>query len=269
MLRHEALRGTISDVSPIHWQHGGISRLKKGETIDKYLFNGYSTISLGYIGVHECVLALTGKSITSPEGEALALEIMHKLKDTCDKWKAETTIGFAPYGSPSESTTYKFATKLRERFGVIEGITDKDYITNSYHVPVKEEIDPFEKLRFESQFQDISTGGSVSYVEVSNMSNNLDALSQLVDYMYDTIQYAEINTKSDYCHECGFSGEILLDEDYEWYCPNCGNREHSKMNVCRRTCGYLGDNFWNKGRTQDIGDRYIHLDNHLLEGESK
>ena len=237
MLRHEALRGTISDVSPIHWQHGGISRLKKGETIDKYLFNGYSTISLGYIGVHECVLALTGKSITSPEGEALALDIMHKLKDTCDKWKAETTIGFAPYGSPSESTTYKFATKLRERFGVIEGITDKDYITNSYHVPVKEEIDPFEKLRFESQFQDISTGGSVSYVEVSNMSNNLDALSQLVDYMYDTIQYAEINTKSDYCHECGFSGEILLDKDYKWYCPNCGNREHSKMNVCRRTCG--------------------------------
>ena len=265
MLRHERLEGTSTTISPIHWQYGAIARLSKDDKIDDLLHNGYSTISLGYAGLYECVLAMLGVSHTTEEGERFALAVMNKLKATCDKWKKDTGIGFGLYGTPLESTTYKFARKLRDRFGVIEGITDKEYITNSYHVNVKEEIDAFRKLGFEAQFQKISSGGAVSYVEVTNLNNNLDAIEQIVDYMYDTIQYAEINTKSDYCQVCGFDGEILLDENLEWYCPNCGNRDHKKMNVCRRTCGYLGDNFWNRGRTQDINDRYIHLDNHIMK----
>ena len=265
MLRHERLEGTSTRISPIHWQYGAIARLSKDDKIDDLLHNGYSTISLGYAGLYECVLSMLGVSHTTTEGEKFALEIMNKLKVTCDKWKKETGLGFGLYGTPLESTTYKMARKLRDRFGVVEGITDKDYITNSYHVNVREEIDAFRKLGFEAQFQKISSGGAVSYVEVTNLNNNLDAIEQIVDYMYDTIQYAEINTKSDYCQVCGFDGEILLDENLEWYCPNCGNRDHNKMNVCRRTCGYLGDNFWNKGRTQDINDRYVHLDNHIMK----
>lgn len=265
MLRHERLEGTSTTISPIHWQYGAIARLSKDDKIDDLLHNGYSTISLGYAGLYECVLAMLGVSHTTEEGEKFALAVMNKLKATCDKWKKDTGIGFGLYGTPLESTTYKFARKLRDRFGVIKGITDKDYITNSYHVNVREEIDAFRKLGFEAQFQKISSGGAVSYVEVTNLNNNLDAIEQIVDYMYDTIQYAEINTKSDYCQVCGFDGEILLDENLEWYCPNCGNRDHNKMNVCRRTCGYLGDNFWNKGRTQDINDRYVHLDNHIMK----
>lgn len=265
MLRHERLEGTSTTISPIHWQYGAIARLSKDDNIDDLLHNGYSTISLGYAGLYECVLSMLGVSHTTEEGEKFALAVMNKLKATCDKWKKDTGIGFGLYGTPLESTTYKFARKLRDRFGVIEGITDKDYITNSYHVNVREEIDAFRKLGFEAQFQKISSGGAVSYVEVTNLNNNLDAIEQIVDYMYDTIQYAEINTKSDYCQVCGFDGEILLDENLEWYCPNCGNRDHKKMNVCRRTCGYLGDNFWNRGRTQDINDRYIHLDNHIMK----
>ncbi len=244
-----------------------IARLSKDDKIDDLLHNGYSTISLGYAGLYECVLSMLGVSHTTEDGEKFALAIMNKLKTTCDKWKNDTGIGFGLYGTPLESTTYKFARKLRDRFGVIDGITDKDYITNSYHVNVKEEIDAFKKLGFEAQFQKISSGGAVSYVEVTNLNDNLDAIEQLVDYMYETIQYAEINTKSDYCQVCGFDGEILLDESLEWYCPNCGNRNHNKMNVCRRTCGYLGDNFWSRGRTQEIGERYVHIDNHLYEGD--
>lgn len=263
MLRHERLEGTSTRISPIHWQYGAIARLSKDDTIDELLHNGYSTISLGYAGLYECVLSMLGVSHTTEEGEKFALAVMNKLKATCDKWKKDTGIGFGLYGTPLESTTYKFARKLRDRFGVIEGITDKDYITNSYHVNVREEIDAFSKLSFEAQFQKISSGGAVSYVEVPNLEQNIPALEELVDYMYETIQYAEINTKSDYCHVCGFSGEILLDENYEWYCPNCNNRDHDKMNVTRRTCGYLGDNFWNPGRTQDIGNRVLHLDNRV------
>lgn len=265
MLRHERLEGTSTTISPIHWQYGAIARLSKDDKIDDLLHNGYSTISLGYAGLYECVLSMLGVSHTTEDGEKFALAVMNKLKTTCDKWKNDTGIGFGLYGTPLESTTYKFARKLRDRFGVIDGITDKDYITNSYHVNVKEEIDAFKKLGFEAQFQKISSGGAVSYVEVTNLNDNLDAIEQLVDYMYETIQYAEINTKSDYCQVCGFDGEILLDESLEWYCPNCGNRNHNKMNVCRRTCGYLGDNFWSRGRTQEIGERYVHIDNHVME----
>ena len=263
MLRHERLEGTSTRISPIHWQYGAIGRLSKDDTIDELLHNGYSTISLGYAGLYECVLSMLGVSHTTEEGEKFALAVMNKLKATCDKWKKDTGIGFGLYGTPLESTTYKFARKLRDRFGIVEGITDKDYITNSYHVNVKEKIDAFSKLSFEAQFQKISSGGAVSYVEVPNLEQNIPALEELVDFMYETIQYAEINTKSDYCHVCGFSGEILLDENYEWYCPNCNNRDHDKMNVTRRTCGYLGDNFWNHGRTQDIGNRVLHLDNRV------
>lgn len=265
MLRHERLEGTSATISPIHWQYGSIARLSKDDKIDELLHNCYSTISLGYAGLYECVLSMLGVSHTTEDGEKFALAVMNKLKTTCDKWKNDTGIGFGLYGTPLESTTYKFARKLRDRFGVIDGITDKDYITNSYHVNVKEEIDAFKKLGFEAQFQKISSGGAVSYVEVTNLNDNLDAIEQLVDYMYETIQYAEINTKSDYCQVCGFDGEILLDESLEWYCPNCGNRNHNKMNVCRRTCGYLGDNFWSRGRTQEIGERYVHIDNHVME----
>ena len=265
MLRHESLKGTLSDVSPIHWQFGAIARLKPGETIDKLLEGGYSTLSLGYIGLYECVLSLLGKSHTTKEGDELSVEIMKRLRGACDQWKEETGLGFSVYGTPAESTTYTFARSLKKRFGIVEGITDKDYITNSYHVNVTEPIDAFEKLGFEAKFQSVSSGGAISYVEVTNLNQNPEALSMLIDYMYDTIQYAEINTKSDYCQECGFDGEILLDENYEWYCPNCGNKSHKTLNVCRRTCGYLGDNFWNKGRTQEIGERFVHLDNQMQE----
>lgn len=265
MLRHESLKGTPSDISPIHWQYGAIARLKPGEKIDSLLDTCYSTLSLGYIGLYECVVALIGQSHTTEEGDALALEIMQKLRNTCDKWKKDTGLGFALYGTPAESTTYTLARALKKRFGVVPGVTDKDYITNSYHVNVREHIDAFSKLGFEAKFQKISSGGAISYVEVTNMTNNFDAMKELINYMYETIQYAEINTKSDYCQECGFSGEILLDENNEWYCPNCGNRNHKTLNVCRRTCGYLGDNFWNKGRTQEIKERFVHLDNRVYQ----
>lgn len=265
MLRHESLKGTPSDISPIHWQYGAIARLKPGEKIDSLLDTCYSTLSLGYIGLYECVVALIGQSHTTEEGDALALEIMQKLRNACDKWKKDTGLGFALYGTPAESTTYTLARALKKRFGVVPGVTDKDYITNSYHVNVREYIDAFSKLGFEAKFQKISSGGAISYVEVTNMTNNFDAMKELINYMYETIQYAEINTKSDYCQECGFSGEILLDENNEWYCPNCGNRNHKTLNVCRRTCGYLGDNFWNKGRTQEIKERFVHLDNRVYQ----
>jgi len=267
MLRHESLKGTLADVSPIHWRYGAIARLDHDETIDKLLYGNYSTISLGYIGLYECVVALTGESHTTPEGEELARKIMTKLKDQCTIWREKTNIGFSLYGTPAESTTYTLARALRKRFGVVPGVTDKDYITNSYHVNVREEIDAFAKLGFEAQFQNLSTGGAISYVEVPNMQNNFEAMKQLINYMYDTIQYAEINTKSDYCQVCGFDGEILIDDNGEWYCPNCGNRDHKTLNVCRRTCGYLGDNFWNKGRTQEIKERFVHLDNRVYNGD--
>ncbi len=265
MLRHESLKGTVSNVSPIHWQYGALARLKPGETIDKLLYNGYSTISLGYIGLYECTVAMLGTSHTDKVGEDFSVRVMQRLRAACDEWKAKTTLGFGLYGTPAESTTYTFSKALKRKFGVVEGITDRDYITNSYHVNVEEEIDAFSKLECEAKYQKISSGGAISYVEVTNLTNNLDALSQLIEYMYNTIQYAEINTKSDYCHECHFDGEILLDENNEWYCPNCGNRDKKHMNVCRRTCGYLGDNFWNKGRTQEIAERYVHLDNKVFE----
>jgi ribonucleoside-triphosphate reductase len=267
MLRHENLKGTVSDVSPIHWQFGGIARLKPGETIDKLLDSRYSTISLGYIGLYDCVVALLGKSHTTEEGNELGTKIMKRLRQAVDEWKAKTGLGFALYGTPAESTTYKFARTLKRRFGIVPGVTDKDYITNSYHVNVQEHIDAFSKLGFEAKFQNISSGGAISYVEVTNMTSNFEAMKELINYMYDTIQYAEINTKSDYCQECGFDGEILIDDNGEWYCPNCGNRNHKTMNVCRRTCGYLGDNFWNKGRTQEIKERFVHMDNRIYEGK--
>ena len=265
MLRHESLKGTISNVSPIHWQYGALARLKPNESIDKLLYNGYSTISLGYIGLYECVIAMYGTSHTTKEGEDFAVRVMQRLRAACDEWKAKTTLGFGLYGTPAESTTYTFSRALKRKFGEVEGITDRDYLTNSYHVNVSEEIDAFTKLEFEAKFQKISSGGAISYVEVTNLSNNLEALSQLVEYMYNTIQYAEINTKSDYCHKCGFDGEILLDENLEWYCPSCGNTDKKHMNVCRRTCGYLGDNYWNQGRTQEIAERFVHLDNQVFE----
>lgn len=260
MMRHERLLNTPLTTSPIHWKHGGSARLE-GENFNELLLNGYSTISLGYAGLYECVLSLIGESHTTPEGEKLALEIMHHLRKTADKWKKETTIGFSLYATPLESTTDKLARCLKKRFGIVEGITDHDYITNSYHVNVKEEIDAFDKLKFEAQFQNISSGGAISYVETCNLSNNVDVILQLITFMYDNIQYAELNGKFDYCQKCGFSGEILLDDSNEWYCPNCGNRDHDKMNIARRTCGYIGDNFWNKGRTSEIKDRYVHVDN--------
>ncbi len=260
MLRHESQREVSSSISPIHWQYGAITRLGKSESVEPYLFGGYSTLSLGYIGLHECIGALIGKSMTTSEGEKLGMEIIGRLKLATEDWTKETNIGFALYGTPSESTTYTLAKKTREKFGVIAGVTDKDYLTNSYHVNVREEIDAFAKLSFESKFQDVSSGGCISYVEVPNLAHNHKALESLIRFMYDNIQYAEINTKSDYCQKCGFTGEILLDDNLEWYCPECGNRDEEAMNVCRRTCGYLGDNFWNKGRTQEIKERVLHLD---------
>ena len=263
MCRHERLKGTLSDVAPILWQHGALSRLKKGETIDKLLYGGYSTISLGYAGLFECTKYMTGKSHTDPEATPFALKVMQKLNDACAKWRSETNIDFSLYGTPLESTTYKFAKCLQKRFGMIKGVTDKNYITNSYHVHVTEEIDAFSKLSFESQFQKLSPGGAVSYVEVPDMQKNIDAVLAVMRHIYDNIMYAELNTKSDYCQECGYDGEMQIVSDEHgklvWQCPNCGNTDESKMNVARRTCGYIGTQFWNQGRTQEIKERVLHL----------
>ncbi len=259
MCRHYALLGTSSDISPIHWQYGAISRLKKGEKIDKLLYGGYSTMSLGYIGIYEMTKAMKGVSHTDPEGHKFATKVMKHLQETTEKWKKETNIGFALYGTPAESLCYKFARVDREKFGIIKDITDKGYYTNSYHVDVREKIDAFAKLEFESEFQKISTGGCISYIEIPNMQKNIDALEAAVKFIYDNIQYAEFNTKSDYCHECGFDGEIIINKDNEWECPNCGNKDHSKLTVVRRTCGYLGENFWNAGKTKEIKQRVMHL----------
>ena len=262
MCRHERLKGTLSDAAPILWQYGACARLKKGEPIDKLLFGGYSTISLGYAGLYECVKYMTGKSHTDPTATPFALEIMEHMNAACKQWKAQHNIDFSLYGTPLESTTYKFAKCLQKRFGVIPGVTDKGYITNSYHVHVTEKIDAFEKLRFEAQFQHLSPGGAISYVEVPNMQQNLEAVLQVMKFIYDHIIYAELNTKSDYCQECGYDGEIeIVEEDGKliWRCPNCGNTDQDKMNVARRTCGYIGTQFWNQGRTQEIKERVLHL----------
>ena len=262
-LRHERLLGTPSDVAPILWQYGAIARLKKGETIDKLLYNGYSTISLGYAGLCEMCYRMVGKSHTTDEGREFALKVMQRLNDKCAEWKAAENISYSVYGTPMESTTYKFAKSLQRRFGVIPHVTDKNYITNSYHVHVEEEIDAFQKLKFESDFQKLSPGGAISYIEVPNMQNNIPAILDVMKYIYENIMYAELNTKSDFCEECGFSGEIKIVEDAEgklvWECPNCGNRNQDKMSVARRTCGYIGTQFWNQGRTQEIKDRVLHL----------
>ncbi|HJH05960.1 MAG TPA: anaerobic ribonucleoside-triphosphate reductase [Victivallis vadensis] len=263
MCRHNRLKGTLSDAAPILWQYGAIARLKKGEPIDPLLYNGYSTISLGYAGLCECVRYLTGKSHTDPEATPLAIRIMEHMNAACNRWKKETTIGFGIYGTPLESTTYKFARCLQKRFGIIPGVTDRNYITNSYHVHVSEKIDAFDKLAFEAKFQSLSSGGAISYVEVPNMQNNIEAVLQVIRFIYDNIMYAELNTKSDYCQECGFDGEIEIVKDESgkliWRCPKCGNTDQSKMNVARRTCGYIGTQFWNQGRTQEIRDRVMHL----------
>ena len=259
MCRHYALLGTSSDISPIHWQYGAISRLQKGEKIDKLLYGGYSTMSLGYIGIYEMTKAMKGVSHTDPEGHKFATKVMKHLQETTEKWKKETNNGFALYGTPAESLCYKFARVDKEKFGIIKDITDKGYYTNSYHVDVREKIDAFAKLEFESEFQKISTGGCISYIEIPNMQKNIDALEAAVKFIYDNIQYAEFNTKSDYCHECGFDGEIIINKDNEWECPNCGNKDHSKLTVVRRTCGYLGENFWNAGKTKEIKQRVMHL----------
>ena len=263
MCRHNRLRGTLSDAAPILWQNGALARLKKGETIDRLLYGGYSTISLGYAGLYECVKYMTGKSHTDQEATPFALEVMEYMNKACNRWKDETNIGFSIYGSPIESTTYKFAKCLQKRFGIIEGVTDRSYITNSYHVNVSEEIDAFSKLKFESQFQALSTGGAISYVEVPNMQNNIPAVLGIIRYIYDNIMYAELNTKSDFCQECGFDGEIQIVTDESgklvWECPKCGNRDENKLNVARRTCGYIGTQFWNQGRTQEIKERVLHL----------
>ncbi len=259
MYRYELLRGTISDVSPIHWQYGGLARLQKGETIDRLLHNGYATISLGYIGLYELTKLMTGETHTSEKGQEFAVKVLKKLKETTEAWKKETGLGFGLYGTPAESLCYRFARADKARFGSIEDITDKEYYTNSYHVDVREEIDAFSKLVFESQFQPISTGGCISYVEIPNMSKNIEALEQMITFIYENIQYAEFNTKSDYCHECSFDGEIKINDELQWECPQCGNKDESKMNVTRRTCGYLGDNFWNKGKTNEIKNRVCHL----------
>lgn len=262
MCRHNRLMGTPSDVAPILWQHGALSRLKKGETIDKLLFGGYSTISLGYAGLYECTKYMTGKSHTDPSATPFALQVMQHLNDACANWKAQHNIDFSIYGTPLESTTYKFARNLQRRFGIIEGITDKNYITNSYHVHVSEDINAFDKLAFESQFQKLSPGGAISYVEVPDMQGNIPAVISVLQFIYDNIMYAELNTKSDYCQECGYDGEIKIVEDdgkLVWECPHCGNRDQSKLNVARRTCGYIGTQFWNQGRTEEIKDRVLHL----------
>ena len=262
-LRHERLANTTSDVSPIHWQHGAIARLEKGESIHKLLHDGYSTISLGYAGLWECVYALIGKKLTEPEGEELGLKIMQLMNDKCAQWKNAENIDYSIYGTPLESTTYKFAKAVQERYGIIEGVTDKNYITNSYHIHVTEEINAFDKLMTESKFQKLSPGGAISYVEVPNLQNNIEAVLTVIRFIYDNIMYAELNTKSDYCHVCGYDGEIVIEEDANgklyWKCPNCDNTDQSKMNVARRTCGYIGSQFWNQGRTQEIKERVLHL----------
>ncbi len=270
MCRHNRLKGTYSDVAPILWQNGAIARLKKGETIDKLLFGGYSTLSLGYAGLYECVKYMTGKSHTDPEATPFALDVMKYMNKKCDEWTAKENIKFSIYGAPIESTTYKFAKCLQRRFGIIPGVTDKGYITNSYHVHVTEHIDAFEKLKFESQFQSLSSGGAISYVEVPNLENNIPAVLSVMEFIYDNIMYAELNTKSDFCQECGYTGEIrIVEEDGKlvWECPNCGNRDQHKMNVARRTCGYIGTQFWNQGRTQEIRDRVIHLSTPQLDAD--
>lgn len=265
-IRHDRLKDTVSDVAPIIWQDGAFARLSKGEKINNLLYNGYSTISLGYAGLYECVKYMTGHSHTdNAEGTKFALEVMQKLNDKCSEWKTAENIDYSLYGSPIESTTYKFAKCLKKRFGVIKGITDRDYITNSYHVPVFEEIDPFTKLELESKFQKLSPGGAISYVECADLTKNTDVVLKVMQFIYDHIMYAELNTKSDYCQECGYDGEIkIIDEDGEliWECPQCGNRDKTKMNVARRTCGYIGSNFWNQGRTEEIAERYVHIDDH-------
>jgi len=259
MCRHKSLEGTVSDVSPIHWQYGAIARLKKGETIDALLHGGYSTISLGYIGLYETTRLMKGVSHTTPEGEEFALRIMNHMRETVDRWKEETGLGFGLYGTPAESLCYRFAKIDRERFGSIPDVTDKGYYTNSYHVDVREHIDAFTKFNFESQFQKISSGGAISYVEVPNMRHNLEAMEDVVKFIYDNIQYAEFNTKSDYCQACGYDGEIIINDDMEWECPQCHNKDKNRMNVTRRTCGYLGENFWNTGKTKEIKSRVLHL----------
>ena len=268
-IRHERLAHAISDIAPILWQHGALARLEKGESIHELLHNGYSTISLGYAGLYECVKYMTGNSHTdNGVGKEFALEVMKKLNDKCAEWKKAEKIDYSVYGTPIESTTYKFAKCLRNRFGIIEGITDRDYITNSYHVPVFEKIDPFTKLALESEFQKLSPGGAISYIECADLTNNVDAVIEVIKFIYDHIMYAELNTKSDYCQVCGYDGEIkIVDENgkLDWKCPNCGNMDHSKMNVARRTCGYIGTNFFNQGRTDEIRNRYVHLDNHKID----
>ena len=259
MCRHNALLGTMSDASPIHWQYGAIARLGKGEVIDPLLNSYFSTISLGYIGIYELTKVMKGVSHTDPVGEEFSVRVMKHMRETVNRWKEETGLGFALYGTPAESLCYRFARVDKERFGDIEDITDKGYYTNSYHVDVREKINAFDKLKFESKYQPISSGGAISYVEIPNMRNNLDALEEIVKFIYDNIQYAEFNTKSDYCHTCGFDGEIMINDENEWECPNCGNKDHSKMNVTRRTCGYLGENFWNVGKTKEIKSRVLHL----------
>ena len=260
--RHERLSKATSDVAPILWQYGALARLDKGESIHDLLHGGYSTISLGYAGLYECVKYMTGDSHTdNGKGKEFGLQVMQKMNDKCKEWKEAEDIDYSVYGTPIESTTYKFAKCLKKRFGTVEGITDRNYITNSYHVPVFEEIDAFTKLKLESEFQKLSPGGAISYIETPNLQNNLDVVIQMIQFIYDNIMYAELNTKSDYCQECGYDGEILIDENLEWYCPNCGNRNHDTLNVARRTCGYIGSNFWNKGRTQEIKERVLHIDN--------
>ena len=261
-IRHKRLSKVTSDVAPILWQHGALARLEKGESIHELLHHGYSTISLGYAGLYECVKYMTGKSHTdNGKGKEFGLQVMQHMNDACKKWKAEEDIDYSVYGTPIESATYKFAKGLKERFGVIKGITDRDYITNSYHVPVFEEIDAFTKLKLESEFQKLSPGGAISYIETPNLQNNIPVVLEVIKFIYDNIMYAELNTKSDYCQKCGYDGEILIDDNLEWYCPNCGNRDHNTLNVARRTCGYIGTNFWNKGRTQEIKERVLHIDN--------
>ena len=261
-IRHKRLSKVTSDVAPILWQHGALARLEKGESIHELLHHGYSTISLGYAGLYECVKVMTGHSHTdNGPGKEFGLKVMQHLNDATNKWKAEEDIDYSVYGSPIESTTYKFAKCLKERFGTVKGITDRGYITNSYHVPVFEEIDAFSKLKLESEFQRLSPGGAISYVETPNLQGNIDAVIEVIQFIYDNIMYAELNTKSDYCQKCGYTGEILIDDNLEWYCPNCGNRDHNTLNVARRTCGYIGTNFWNKGRTQEIKERVLHIDN--------
>lgn len=263
-LRHERLLGTPSDVSPIHWQYGAVARLDKGEKIDKLLYNGYSTISLGYAGLYECTKYMTGVSHTDPKGKPFALKVMHMLNDKCSEWKAAENIDYSVYGTPLESTTYKFAKCLQKRFGIIKDVTDHNYITNSYHVNVREEIDAFQKLKFEAEFQKLSPGGAISYVEIPNMQNNIEAVLSIIQFIYDNIMYAEMNTKSDYCQVCGYDGEIKIVKDKNgkliWRCPNCGNTDQRKMNVARRTCGYIGTQFWNQGRTEEIAERVVHVD---------